>query len=141
MSHVRAEGWFLWVVLWVVSAGRQAAVNRPKIPFQMVKREVISCRCWIAVSRWRQGRKESECNNKSAEIGIIAGRRLDNVVKWITYFIPATRHGDISPNVNRKHWAPPGDRNRFITRSRRRMGWWEFSARLFSPRRTDTTGS
>jgi hypothetical protein len=34
--------------------------------------------------------EESEWNNKSTEVGIIAGRRPDNVSKWITYFIPAT---------------------------------------------------
>src|SRR3954451_11546467 len=30
-------------------------------------------------------------------------------------------------------WAWPGDLNRFICRSRRRVGWCEFSARLFKP--------
>src|SRR3954447_11708441 len=32
--------------------------------------------------------------------------------------------------AERKRWAWPGDLNRFICRSRRRVGWCEFSARL-----------
>ncbi len=32
--------------------------------------------------------------------------------------------------VDRKRCADPGDLNRCIFRSRRRVGWWEFSARL-----------
>jgi len=39
----------------------------------------------------------------------------------------------IGPWADRKRWAWRADLNRFICRSRRRVGWWEFSARLLSP--------
>lgn len=35
--------------------------------------------------------------------------------------------------AERERWAWPGDLNRFICRSRRRVGWCEFSALLFKP--------
>jgi len=35
--------------------------------------------------------------------------------------------------AERKRWACPADLKRFICRSRRRVGWCEFSARLFNP--------
>jgi hypothetical protein len=38
--------------------------------------------------------KKLEWNNKSTEVDIITGRTLDNVSKWTTYFIPATKRGD-----------------------------------------------
>ena len=33
--------------------------------------------------------------------------------------------------MDKKRWADPGDLKRCILRSRRRVGWCEFSARLF----------
>ena len=50
VSRVRAEGWFLRCL-------GQAVAGRPTTSFQVAKRVVISCRYWIAVSRWRRGRK------------------------------------------------------------------------------------
>ena len=32
-------------------------------------------------------------NNKSTEVSIVAGHGLDNVSKWVTYFIPSTKVG------------------------------------------------
>lgn len=37
----------------------------------------------------------------------------------------------ITLNAARNHCAPPGELNFFMARSRTRVGWWEFSARLF----------
>jgi hypothetical protein len=34
--------------------------------------------------------------------------------------------------MDKKRWADPGDLKRCILRSRRRVGWCEFSARLFA---------
>src|SRR5919202_2693922 len=44
--------------------------------------------------------------------------------------------------AERKRWAWPGDLKRFICRSRRRVGWCEFSALLLRPlcRRCSTEG-
>ena len=39
--------------------------------------------------------------------------------------------GDMPLKAERNRWAPPGEVNFFIARSRYRVGWWEFSARLF----------
>ena len=39
----------------------------------------------------------------------------------------------IWPWAERKRWAWPAGLKRFICRSRRRVGWCEFSARLFRP--------
>jgi hypothetical protein len=39
--------------------------------------------------------------------------------------------GDIPLHADRNRWAPPGEANFFIARSRCRVGWWEFSALLF----------
>ena len=38
-----------------------------------------------------------------------------------------------NPNADINRCAWPGDLNRRIRRSRVRVGWWEFSARLFNP--------
>jgi hypothetical protein len=75
---------------------------------QVVNRVVISCRYWVAVSRWRRG------------------------LKW----------GDIPLNADKNRCACPGEVNFFIARSRCRVGWWEFSARLFRylDRRCSTLG-
>lgn len=39
--------------------------------------------------------------------------------------------GEIRLNTARNLWAEPTERKPFIARSRWRVGWWEFSARLF----------
>jgi hypothetical protein len=43
------------------------------------------------------------------------------------------KRGEMPLNADRNRWAPPMLRKPFIARSRCRVGWWEFSARLFSP--------
>jgi hypothetical protein len=52
------------------------------------------------------------------------------------------RCGDIRLNTDRNRCACPGEVNFFIARSRCRVGWWEFSARLFRylDRRCSTLG-
>jgi hypothetical protein len=49
---------------------------------------------------------------------------------------------DIPLNAARNRWVFPGEVNRFMARSRARVGWWEFSARLFRyfDRRCSTPG-
>jgi hypothetical protein len=87
----------------------QAAVGASPVTWcQVVNRVVISCRYWVAVSRWRRG------------------------LKW----------GDIPLNADKNRCACPGEVNFFIARSRCRVGWWEFSARLFRylDRRCSTLG-
>lgn len=44
---------------------------------------------------------------------------------------PGRKCGEIELNADRNRCACPGDVNRFIARSRCRVGWCEFSARLF----------
>ena len=40
------------------------------------------------------------------------------------------KRGEITLNTARNRWAAPGARKRFMARSRCRVGWWEFCARL-----------
>ena len=42
---------------WLWCRGQAAAGASPVTWFQVVNRVVISCRYWVAVSRWRRGRK------------------------------------------------------------------------------------
>jgi hypothetical protein len=54
---VRVSG-AAWVRMgWLQCRGQAAVEVSPVTWFQVVNRVVISCRYWVAVSRWRRGRK------------------------------------------------------------------------------------
>ena len=45
----------------------------------------------------------------------------------------STAGGEMPLDADRNRWAPPTLGKLFMARSRCRVGWWEFSARLFRP--------
>jgi hypothetical protein len=96
--------------------------------------------CWVSsvVSRVRAG--DGLCG---AGGHAVAGRPttsyqvVNRVLISCRYWTAVSRWrrgrkcGDIPLNADKDRCAPPGEVNFFMARSRCRVGWWEFSARLF----------
>ncbi|GAA2568827.1 hypothetical protein GCM10010398_68380 [Streptomyces fimbriatus] len=69
---------------------------------------------------------------------VISARWSVAVIRWRR----GRKWGEVPLNADRNRCAAPAERKPFIARSRRRVGWWLFSARLlrYFDRRCSTQG-
>ena len=80
----------------------------------------------------------SRCEVQAVSDGLVmsflVAKRSAISVRWssaVSRWRRGRKCGEITLNPARNRWAVPGVRKRFMVRSRCRVGWCEFSARLF----------
>ena len=126
---------------WPCRCGWPIDDRRPPAPCRFVRRLSPPTatrrplwRCHVTGLGPRMGRGDALRHAQA----VVAGRQFSIASAWKAFrVLRETRWRWVLKvlwavaRADRNRWADPGDLNRCIFRSRRRVGWCEFSARLF----------